>query len=136
MAAPVGLSQRHQWRRHPLLQLLMVVATMVSLPPPPTTMTATLALIALALALLQTWIGWWDGGCAVTHLILCCHGCCYLRHLCLHLQHDGAKDNGCGNRRGRHANICGQEEVGHHNPISVEQKIKIKKIKNNISGGC
>ncbi len=110
-------------------QRLMVVAIMASLPPPPTTTTATLALVplALALALPQTKIGWWGGGCITMCLILHCRGCCCWCHLCLHSQDHGTKDDGRGNRIGRHANIRGWEEVGHHNPINVEQqKLKLK----------
>jgi hypothetical protein len=73
MAADVGLSRWHQWRRCQLWQQLMAAATMVSLPPPPTTMTAILALIALALALPWTRIGQQGGGRAMMCLICCCH---------------------------------------------------------------
>jgi hypothetical protein len=107
----------------------MVVAIMVSLPPPPMTTNATLALIALALALPWTRIGQQSGGCAVMHLICRCHSLCHWRHLCLHLPDDGAKDDGCGNRQGRHANIRGQEEVGHQDPIGMEQQKEEKKMK-------
>jgi hypothetical protein len=34
----------------------------------------------------------------------------------------GAKDNGCSNRQGRHADIRSWEEVGHHGPIGMEQQ--------------
>jgi hypothetical protein len=95
---------------------------MASLPPPPTMTTATLTLIALALALPHTRIGRRGGGRAMRHLICCRHGCCLWRHNCLHLWDDGAKGDGCGNRQDRHANIRGREEVGHHNPIGVEQQ--------------
>ena len=50
-------------------------------------------------------------------LIHRCHG----RHCwcCLHLRsHDnGAKEDGRGDRQGRHVNIRVWEEVRHHNPI-------------------
>ncbi len=73
----------------------------------------------------------WGGGCTMTRLILCRHGCCCWHHLCLHLRYDSTKDDGCCNRQGWHANICGREEVGHHNPIGVEQqKQKQKQNKN------
>jgi hypothetical protein len=102
---------------------------MVSLPPAITTMTPILALIALALALSRTRIGQRGGGCTVTHLICRCHGCRHWRHLCLHSRDDGAKDDGCGNRRGRNPNIHGQEGVGHHYPIGVEQQKQKQKQK-------
>jgi hypothetical protein len=108
----------------------MAAATMASLPPDIMTMTAILAVIALAFTLSWTWIRRWGGGRAVTHLICPCHSLHHWRHLCLHSQDDGAKDNGCGDKRGRNPNIQGQEEVGHHNPIGMEeQKQKIKKNK-------
>jgi hypothetical protein len=95
---------------------------MASLPPPSTIKTATLPLIALALVLPQTRIGQFDGGCTMMRLICCCHGCCHWHHLCLNLQDNNAKDNGHSNRQGCHADIRGQKEVGHNNPISMEQQ--------------
>jgi hypothetical protein len=102
----------------------MALAIMASLSPSPPTTTAILTLIALALALALPWtrIGWRGGGRAVMHLIHCCHGCCWWRHLCLHSQDNGTKDDSCGDRQGCNANIHGWEEVGHHDPISVEQQ--------------
>jgi hypothetical protein len=82
----------------------------------------TLVLIALTLALPQTRIGQRVRGRTMMHLICCHHGCCHWCHLCLHLREDGAKDDSRGDRRGRHANIWGQKEVGHHDPIGVEQQ--------------
>jgi hypothetical protein len=92
-------------------------------------MTTILALIALALALPWTRIRWQGGGGVVMHLILHRHGHCCWRHLCLHLRDDGAKDNGCGDRRGRNANIHSWEEVGHQDPIGVEQQKQKQKLK-------
>jgi hypothetical protein len=107
----------------------MAAATMASLPPPPMTTTTTLALITLtlALALPRTRIGRQGGGSAMAHLICCCNGhhCWY--HLCLHFQEDSAKDNGRRDRQGRHTNIQGREEVGHHDPIGAKQQQKNKK---------
>jgi hypothetical protein len=134
MAAAVGLSQRHQWRHHNLWRWLMAVATMV---PPPMTRTATLVLIALAFALPWTRTGWWGGGHAMMCLIRCPHGCHHWCQLCLHLRDDGTKDNGRGDRLGRHTNFRGQEELGHHNPIGIgteKQKQKQNKNKINNSG--
>jgi hypothetical protein len=112
----------------------MAAATMAYLPPPPTTTTATLVLITLALALPRTRIGWRVGGRPVMRLIRSHHGRRHWCHLCLHLRDNGAKDVGHGNRRGRHANTRGQEEVRHHNPIGVEQqKPKQKQNKNKIN---
>jgi hypothetical protein len=116
------LSRLRRWRRHRWWRRLMAASTIVSLPPPPMTTTATLTLIALTLALPRTRIGRRDGGRAVTHLIRRRHGCCWWRHLCLHSWNAGAKDDGRGNRRGRQPNIRSWEEVGHHDPISVEQQ--------------
>jgi hypothetical protein len=129
MAAMVGLCQGLRSRRHQLWRRLMAVATMVSLPSPPTTMTAILSLIPLALALPWTRIGWRGGGHAVTRLIHCCHGRRRRRHLCLHSRDDGAKEDGRGDRQGCNTNIHSREEVGHHDPIGMEQKKK-KKINN------
>jgi hypothetical protein len=86
--------------------------------------TTTLALIALALALALplTRIGRQGGGCAVMHLICCHQGRCCWHHLCLHSWDDGTKDNSHSDRQGQHTNNCSREEVGHHDPISVEQK--------------
>jgi hypothetical protein len=98
----------------------MAVATMESLPMPPTTTTIILALIALALALPWTRIGWQGRGRTMMHLICRCHSCCCWCHLCLHSRDYGAKEDGCGDRQGRNANIHGQEEVGHNDPIGVE----------------
>ncbi len=42
--------------------------------------------------------------------------------LVLHLRDDGAKDNGRGDRQGRHAYNHSREEVEHHDPIGVEQQ--------------
>jgi hypothetical protein len=61
-------------------------------------------------------------GCTLTCLICHRHSHCCWCHLCLRSWSDGAKDNSCGNRQGHHTNILGREEVGHHNPISVEQQ--------------
>lgn len=69
-------------------------------PPPPMTMTAILAIIALAIVLPQRRMKQWGEGPAVAHAIHRRIGCC------------------CGCRLCCHANICGQEEVGHHNPIA------------------
>ncbi len=81
-----------------------------SIPPlPPMTTTATLALIALAIALPQRRIKPQGGGPAVARAIHHRRGCCCWCRLCCLCS---------GNRRDRHANICGQEEVGHHNPIA------------------
>ncbi len=102
---------------------------MASLSPPPTTMTTILTLIALALALPQTRIRRRGGGRVVTHLIQCCHGCCCWRHLCHQPGDNGAKDDSRGNRQGRNANIHGREEVGHHDPISMEQQKQKQKPK-------
>jgi hypothetical protein len=84
-------------------------------------MPATLALITLALTLPWTMIGRWGGGGTMTHLICCRHSRHRWRHLCLHSQDDSTKDNGRSDRQGRHANTRSQEEVGHHDPIGVEQ---------------
>ncbi len=100
----------------------MALATMTSLPPAITTITAILARIALTLALSWTRIRQQGGGRAVTHLICHCHGHRCWRHLCLHSWDNGAKDNGRSNRQGCNPNIHGQEEVGHHDPIGVEQQ--------------
>jgi hypothetical protein len=63
----------------------------------------------------------------VTHLICRHHGRPHWCHLCLHSWVDGTKDDGCGDGQGCHTNIHSQEEVGHHEPIGVEQqKQKIK----------
>jgi hypothetical protein len=105
----VGLSSWRQWRHCKLWRWLMAAATVASLPPPPTTTTAILALIALALTLPWTRIGWQGGGRAMMHLIHPCHGCRCWRHLCLHLRNNGSTDGGRSNRRGRTANIHGQE---------------------------
>jgi hypothetical protein len=76
------------------------------------------------------------GGRAVTRLIHRCHGRRRWRNLCLHSRDDGAKDNGHGDRRGHRTNNGGREEVGHHDPISVEQqKQKQKQKRINNSGG-
>ncbi len=104
----------------------MLVATMASLPLPPTTTIATLTLITLTLALPWTRIGRGGGGHALTHLISFCYSRRQWHHLCLHLQDGGAKDNGRGDRQGNHTNIRGREEVGHHDPIGMEQKQIIK----------
>jgi hypothetical protein len=96
-------------------------------------MTATLTLIALALALPRTRIEWLGGGHTLTHLIQHHHGCHCWRQPCHYLQDNDAKDGGCGNRRGCHSNICGREEVGHYNPIGMEQQKINKKIEK--SGG-
>jgi hypothetical protein len=104
---------------------------MESLPPPPITMAATLALIALALALPWARIGWQGGGRTMMRLFCCSHGLCCWHHLCLRLQDDVTKVDSHGNRQGLHANIRGQEEVGHYNPIGMEhqkQKQKQKQI--------
>ena len=95
-------------------------------------MPTTLTLIALTLALPWTRIGWQGGGHAMTHLIHRCHGCPCLHQLCLHLQDNGAKDDGRVNTQGHHANIRNQEEVGQHDPIGVKQK---KRKKNQQRGG-
>jgi hypothetical protein len=105
----------------------MAAATMASLPPPPTTMTAILTLIILALP--PTRIRQQGGGRTMMLLIRCCHGCCCWRHLCLHSWDGGTKDNGRGDRQGRHANICGREEVEHHDPIGMEQQNQQQKQK-------
>ncbi len=102
---------------------------MASLPPAVTKMTTIIALIALALALSWTRIGRRGGGPAMTYLICCCHGRCHWCHLCLHSWDDGTKDDGRGNRQGRNTNIHGQEEVGHHDPIGVEQQKQKQKQK-------
>jgi hypothetical protein len=98
----------------------MAAATMASLLTPPTTMTAILPLIALALP--WTRIGRWGGGHAVMRLIRRCHSRRHWCHLRLHSGDNGTKEDGCGNRQGRNANIHGREEVGHHDPIGVEVK--------------
>jgi hypothetical protein len=70
--------------------------------------------------------------------ICCCHGCCCWRHLCLHSQDNDAKDSGCGNRQDRCVDKRGGEEVGHRNPIGVEQqkqKQNHNRNKINNSGG-
>ncbi len=116
----------------------MAAVMMAYLLLPPTTTTATLVLIPLPLAHPWTKIRGQGGGRAVLHLIRCCHGHCHWCHLCLHLKDNGAKDNGYGDRLSRHPNIHGQEEVRHHDPISVEQqkqKQKQNKNKMNNSGG-
>jgi hypothetical protein len=100
----------------------MAAATMASLPPDITTMTTVLAVIALALALSWTRIQQQGGGRAVTRLIRHQHGHCHWRHLCLHSRDNGAKDNGRSNRQGQNPVIHGREEVGHHDPIGVEQQ--------------
>jgi hypothetical protein len=72
----------------------------------------------------------------VTRLIHHCHGHRHWHHLCLHSWDDGTKDYGRGDRRGHHADICGWEEVGHHDPIGVKkqkQKPKQKQNKNKIN---
>ncbi len=125
----MGLSQPRQWWHRQWWRRLMTAATMASLPPPPMTTTTTLALIALALALPWTRIGRQGGGCAMMRHICRCHGCCPWCHLCLHSRDDSAKDNGRGNRQGRHANTRGLEEVGHHDPIGVEQQKQKQKQK-------
>ena len=50
-------------------------------------------------------------------LIHRCHGCCCWHRLRLCSQDDCAEEDGRGDRRGRHANIRGREEVGQYNPI-------------------
>jgi hypothetical protein len=100
----------------------MAAPKMASLPPTPTTTTATLALP-------QTRMGRQGGGHAVTRIICHCHGLCCWRHLCLHLQDNGAKDNGCGDRRGCCVNNRGREEVGHHDPIGMEEQKQQQKQK-------
>jgi hypothetical protein len=76
-----------------------------------------------------TRIGQRGGGCAVMHLICCCHGCHSWCHLCLHLRDDGAKDNSHSNRQGCNPNIHGQAEMGHHDPIGMEQQKQKQKQK-------
>ena len=84
---------------------------------PSTTTTATLTLIALVLAFPWRRIKRWEGELAAMHLFHCCRGHrCWCR-LHLRSQDNGTKEDGGGDRRGRHADIRGQEEVGHHNPI-------------------
>jgi hypothetical protein len=103
----------------------MAAATMASSPPPLTITAAILALIALialALALPWTRIEQRGGGRAVTRLIHQRHDHHHSCHLCLHSQNDGIKEDGRGNRHSRNTDIHGQEEVGHHNPIGVEQQ--------------
>ncbi len=95
---------------------------MTSLPPAIMTMTAIPTLIALALAFSRTRIGRQGGGRAVTCHICCHHSCHHWRHLCPHSRDDGAKNGGRGDRRGHSPNIHGWEEVGHHDPIGVEQQ--------------
>jgi hypothetical protein len=90
------------------------------LPMPPMTMTAILALIALAPALPRTTIGRRGGERAVTRLIYRRHSRRCWCYLCLHSRDDGAEEDGGGDRQGSNANIHGQEEVGHHDPIGAE----------------
>jgi hypothetical protein len=106
---------------------------MASLPPAIMTMTTIFALIALAFALSWTRIGRWGGGHVVMHLICPCHGCHCWCHLCFHSWDDSAKDNGRSDRQGPNPDIHGREEVGHHDPIGVEQKKKKKKKKKSIT---
>ena len=80
-------------------------------------MTATLALVALALAVPRRRIKRRGGDRAKMRLIHPRHGRRCWRCLHLRSQDNGAKEDGCGNRRVRHAHIRGWEEVGHHNPI-------------------
>ncbi len=122
MAAAVGLSQLCQWGCLQQWWQLMVAAMMASLLLPSMTTPTTLTLIAFDLALSQARIKWQGGGLAVTCLINCCHGRCCWPQLCLYSQKDGAKDGGCSNRQSRHANICGWEEVGQHDPIGMEKQ--------------
>ncbi len=85
-------------------------------------MTAALALIdlALTLALPQIEIGRRGGGHTMAPLIHCCHGRCHWHHLCLCSWNNSGKDDGRSDRQGHHADIRGQEEVGHHGPIGIE----------------
>jgi hypothetical protein len=82
----------------------------------------TLTLIDLALARPRTRIRRRGGGHAVRRLIHRRHGRRRWCQLCLHLQDDGAKDDGRGSRRSQCANIRGREEVGQHDPVGVEQQ--------------
>jgi hypothetical protein len=73
----------------------------------------------------------------VTRLIRRRRGRRLLRHLCLHSREDGSKDDGRGDRRGLHADIRGQEEVGDTTTPSAWSNKSKSKNKNNInnSGG-
>ncbi len=70
----------------------------------------------------HNWIRQLGGGHAVTRLICHYHGLPHWRHLCLHSWDDGANDDGRGDEWGHHINICGREEVGHHEPINIDQQ--------------
>jgi hypothetical protein len=136
MASTMGLSCWLRWQCRQLWWWLMASATMVSLPPAITTMTSILTLIALTLALSWTRIGRWGGGRAMMHLICHCHSSCCWCHLCLQSWDNSAKDDGCGNTRGRNPGIHSRAEVGHHDPIgSEQQKQQLKLNKINNSGG-
>jgi hypothetical protein len=116
----------------------MAAATIASLPPSSMTMPTTHILIALAFALPWTRIRWHGGGCTVMHLIHCCHGSCCWRQLCLHLWDNGTKDNGHGDKRGHHADICGQKRWDNTTPLawSNQNKNKIKNKTNTKSTTC
>ncbi len=62
-------------------------------------------------------------------LILCRHGCRCWHHLCLHSRDDGTKDDGHGNRQGRHADIRSCKEAEHHDPICVKHQKQNQKQK-------
>jgi hypothetical protein len=72
----------------------------------------------------KDWMAGWRAHHDASHLLLL--RLSLLAPSCLHLRDNGTKDNGCGNRQGCHADICGREEVGHHDPIGMGNKNKNK----------